>query len=302
MSPSTQVIFDRFQIRKTKKQKTQFIQWVVPYLQSLGYPVQVERGEVGVRNIVIGDLEKANVVFTAHYDTCAVLPFPNFITPKCISLFLAYQFLLVIALFALVCVLSFIAGLVNASLGEPIYYMSIIALIGLIAFGPANRHTANDNTSGVTGILDLEQAMPEELREKAAFVLFDLEEAGMIGSSCFAKAHRKTMKDKLLINFDCISDGATLFLGLKRGSRKYLPILTQAYIPDNRMEPLFSIRHHIYPSDQMNFPCGVGVAALKKTRFGLLYMDRIHTNRDTVYTESNISFVVEGSVRLTELL
>ena len=53
-----------------------------------------------------------------------------------------------------------------------------------------------------------------------------------------------------------------------------------------------------YPSDQANFSRGVGVAALKKTKGGLLYMDRIHTKRDTVYMEENIAYLTEGAVRL----
>ena len=50
----------------------------------------------------------------------------------------------------------------------------------------------------------------------------------------------------------------------------------------------------IYPSDQANFDRGVGVAALKKTKSGLLYMDRIHTERDTVYMEENMAYLTEG--------
>jgi hypothetical protein len=53
-----------------------------------------------------------------------------------------------------------------------------------------------------------------------------------------------------------------------------------------------------YPSDQANFSRGVGAAALKKAKGGLLYMDRIHTKRDTVYMEENIVYLTEGAVRL----
>lgn len=291
-----------FEVRKSKKQKTAFIQWVVPILQEQGYPVTVEAGKFGVRNIVIGDIEKAKVVFTAHYDTCAALPIPNFITPKNFLCLLVYQLFLVIAVFAVVFALMFLVGFVHESLIWPTYYVGIFGVIILCLFGPANRHTANDNTSGVTCILDLAQAMPEDLRDRTAFVLFDLEEAGLIGSSCFARTHRETMKEKLLMNFDCISDGNVLFLGLKKGVRKFRPLLENAYVSDASMTVSISEKNHFYPSDQEKFPCGVGVASLKKTKFGLLYLGRIHTRRDTVYQERNITFVVDGSIRLTELL
>ncbi len=302
MTQTTRTIFEKYEIRKTKKQKTAFIQWVVPYLQSLGYPVTVEQGKCGVRNIVIGDIEQSKVVFTAHYDTCAVLPIPNFITPKSFLGYAAYQILIIIAVFAVLFALMFVAGWIHESLIMPTYYIGLLGLIALVIFGPANRHTANDNTSGVTGVLDLAQTMPESLRHKAAFVLFDLEEAGLIGSSCFAKKHKDTMKEKLLVNMDCISDGDTMLFAVRKGARRFLPELKGAYLSDARMNTLFSEKHHIYPSDQIQFPCGVGVAVLNKTRHGLLYMNRIHTRRDTVYQEKNIAFAVEGGIRLTEKL
>ena len=48
---------------------------------------------------------------------------------------------------------------------------------------------------------------------------------------------------------------------------------------------------------------GVGVAALKRSkRFGILYMDRIHTKTDTVYREENIEFLKNGAITLTKLM
>ena len=44
----------------------------------------------------------------------------------------------------------------------------------------------------------------------------------------------------------------------------------------------------MYNSDQQLFPYGMAVAALKKSRTGLYYLDRIHTNRDTKFDERNI--------------
>lgn len=302
MTQTTQTIFDKYEVRKSKKQKTTFIQWVVPVLQEQGYPVTVETGKFGVRNIVIGDIEHAKVVFTAHYDTCAVLPIPNFIAPKNILCTVLYQLFLVAVIFAVVFLLMFVAGFIHRSLILPTYYLGLFGMLLLMLLGPANRHTANDNTSGVTGILDLAQAMPEELRDKAAFVLFDLEEAGLIGSACFARAHKTIMQEKLLVNFDCISDGNVLFLGLKKGARKFRDLLEKAFVADTSMDVLISEKNHFYPSDQEKFPCGVGVASLKKTKFGLLYLGRIHTRRDTVYQEGNINFVVNCGIRLTEAL
>jgi hypothetical protein len=52
----------------------------------------VEKASFGGRNIVIGNPDTAKVLYTAHYDTCARLPFPNFITPKNIFIYLSLFF------------------------------------------------------------------------------------------------------------------------------------------------------------------------------------------------------------------
>ena len=57
-----------------------------------------------------------------------------------------------------------------------------------------------------------------------------------------------------------------------------------------------------YPSDQASFVNGVGVAALKKSKGGILYMDRIHTGKDTVFEEKNIAYLVEHSIEFAKLM
>ena len=85
----------------------------------------------------------------------------------------------------------------------------------------------------------------------------------------------------------------------KKVNRDLIPLVEEAYKSES-----FSVealtRNFIYPSDQINFHNGVGVASLKKSKRGILYMNRIHTKRDTVYTEENIEFLVNGSIKLTE--
>lgn len=52
--------------------------------------------------------------------------------------------------------------------------------------------------------------------DKAAFVLFDHEEIGMVGSYSFAKKHKEILKDKLIVNLDCVSDGDHILV-MKKG-------------------------------------------------------------------------------------
>ena len=231
MTDSTKIIFANHEIRKSRQQKTYFIEWVTEYVKDKGYEVKVEKGSLGSRNIIIGNPDSAKVIFTAHYDTCAAMPLPNFITPKSFICYLLYQLVLTLFIIAVPAVAAALAGLVNEALVPLVAIFGIYLILFLMMFGPANKHTANDNTSGVTAVIDLLTSLPKDKRGEVAFVLFDLEEAGLIGSSSFAKKHRKELKDTLLINFDCVSDGDNILFALNRKAKGYKETIEKAYIP-----------------------------------------------------------------------
>ena len=310
MTETTRTIFEKYLVRKTKKQKSRFIDFVQNQAREDGYECRVEKGNLGARNIVVGNPDRAKVIYTAHYDTCARLPFPNFITPKNIGIYLLYQLVITVAILGsalliwagllfLIGQISLDAAFLVISLG---FYVILWAMLWLILAGPANKHTANDNTSGVTVLLDLMNTLPEDLRGEVAFVFFDLEEMGLFGSAGFASGHKAVMKNTLLLNFDCVSDGDTILFAVGKGAKKYIPALQLAFPATDTHSVEIGCKGVFYPSDQANFRRGVGVAALKKTRRGILYMDRIHTKRDTVYEAGNIAFLIDGAVRLTQNL
>lgn len=313
MTETTKTVFANHEIRKTKKQKSAFIDYVQSTAAAKGYNCRVERGYLGARNIVVGDPDTAKVVYTAHYDTCAVMPFPNFITPKCIWLYLLYQILITVALLGIpMLLLAGVYALCTALtpvdpdalfliLYEGWFVLLLVEMYFLMA-GPANQHTANDNTSGVTTLLDIMTALPEELRGEVGFVFFDLEEMGLFGSAGFASKHKKVAKNTLLVNFDCVSDGDTVLFALRKEATRYDDAMRAAFPSTETRRAEVVSKGVFYPSDQANFACGVGVAALKRTKGGLLYMNRIHTKRDTVYMEENIAYLTEGAVRLAESL
>lgn len=312
MTETTKEIFEKYQVRKTKKQKTAFIEYVKQTAGYYGYDSKVEKGAFGARNIVIGDVDKAKVIYTAHYDACTRLPFPNFITPKNFLVYLLYQFLIVGIFLVLCFALGLFLGFTVSFLPITEYTMYLLIsflpqvifliLLYLLLGGPANKNTANDNTSGVTTILDIMKELPQDQRSKVAFVLFDLEEVGLIGSSAFASKHKHIKKNTLVINFDCVSDGKTILFALKKTTKKYGELLEKAFVstPDVVVDIAQSA---FYPSDNVAFRGGIGVAALKKSKcFGILYMDRIHTNKDVIYREENIQFLMHGAIKLAQML
>ena len=312
MTQTTKEILEKYQVRKSKKQKTAFIEYVKQIAEDHGYDFTVEKGSFGTRNIVIGQPDRAKVLYTAHYDTCARLPFPNFITPKNFFIYLLYQFLIVGIFFALAFAVTFCVGLLLSFMpiadGIANLVISFLPSITCFAFlylllsGPANKHTANDNTSGVTTVLDIMQALPQDQKDKVAFVLFDLEEVGLFGSSSFASKHKAVKKNTLVVNFDCVSDGETMLFALKKTTANYADLLEKAFVSTPEVTAEIT-KKAFYPSDNASFKGGIGVAALKKSkRFGVLYMDRIHTKKDVIYREENIEFLTNGAVSLAQML
>ena len=84
MQTVSREVLARWQVRKTKKQKRAFEAFLLRTLREAGY-ADARAEECGAllksRNLIVGNPDTAKVIFTAHYDTCAVLPVPNYITP-----------------------------------------------------------------------------------------------------------------------------------------------------------------------------------------------------------------------------
>ncbi len=312
-------VLQHYQVRKSKKQKTAFLTDATAYAASLRYPVKTERGSFGSRNLVIGDPEKAEFLITAHYDTCAWLPLPNFITPFHVVLYMLYQFgiylVCAIAATAVVMLISSVRWLATEPAGTLLsllggiasewYYWGFVGL-WLFAmfsmFGPANRRTANDNTSGVVTVLEIMATLPENLRQKVCFVLFDLEEAGLLGSSAYRKAHKAATNRQTVINLDCVGEGDEIFLIPGKQVRKDEALMDKLSALDGTWGRK-SLKLHekgfvFYPSDQASFPKGVAVAAFCRNRWVGSYLSRIHTHRDTVLDYTNVNILRAALISL----
>ena len=289
-------VFRDFPVRKTKKQKQAFREAVQSYAEQLGYPCTVESGSLGSRNLVIGNPERADYLVTAHYDTCARLPIPNFLTPCNFWPFLLWQVVLVLLILG-VCILmglgvGFLTG--SGAIGSWCGYLMIWAILALMMIGPANPSNANDNTSGVVTLLEIAKSMPGNQRKKVCFVLFDLEEAGLIGSASYRKAHKSQTDRQMVLNLDCVGDGDYLTLFPTKRLKKDRKRLTSLHKACGYFGKKSILVHEqgfsFYPSDQANFPWGVGICALNK-RGKTLYLSRIHTKKDTILERTNVNLL-----------
>lgn len=306
MTELSAAILKDWQVRKTKKQKDAFIAFLRAQLPEL----QVEEGGLlHNRNLILGDLDSAKVVFSAHYDTCATLPFPNFLTPKNIPLYVLYNLLICGVVFVAAGFLSYWAVRLTHQIwaAELACLLLCVLIFWLFFGGKPNPTTANDNTSGVVALCEIYAALSEEERKKAAFVFFDNEELGLLGSRFFLKKHKREMQEKLLVNLDCVSDGdSLLFIENKRANAafggEFRAACEGGALPAGKEVRWEKSSRTLYPSDQMDFPCYVAVAAFHRGRHVGLYLSRIHTKRDTVFEEENLRFLTEAGCNLIKKL
>lgn len=290
-----------FPKRRTLKEKEGFREWAIKEANSLGYEAKVDA--IGKHNnVVIGDIKTAKAVFTAHYDTPAMSLFPNIMIPRNIVMFFAYQFLgpilmVIAALWLAYLPLDYLSKNINI---EPrsilmftfiiIYYLMFIVFYKLFK----NPNNINDNTSGVSAIYKLLSLINEENKDKVAFVLFDNEEKGKLGSKALFKREPNTFTNKIVVNMDCVANGNNIITIAKDEAMK-LPEYKKLIASFNNTSE-FNTYH--YPlkgsesnSDYKSFPCGVGIMACKKAKLVGFYTPRIHTIFDTVADSKNIDYI-----------
>lgn len=290
-------ILTMFPVRKSRKQKQAFRDAVQSYLRDLGYEAKIEKGSFGCQNVVIGDPENAKYLITAHYDTPAGIPFPNLITPCNVVTFLLYQMFILVIMFGFMALVGLVVVAMtdDSQIAFQAAYASLWIFLGLMMFGPANKNNANDNTSGVVTVLETLRTMPDNQRSKVCFVLFDLEEAGLVGSAAYRKAHKKASENQIVLNLDCVGDGDEIVFFPTKKLRKDHHIMAHLCRCVGHYGPKsIAVRakgFSYYPSDQGNFPYGVGIAALHRSKWAGLYLGRIHTKQDTILEETNVNIL-----------
>lgn len=299
-----------YPMRRTAEQKEAFR----VYIRSAFPDAKIETTTDGKnQNVIIGDPLTAKVVCTAHYDTPAASLFPNLMIPRNPALFLLYQFVPVILMLAVALGAGYLAARQFAQPGEPdflrlfllvylaVYYVMFFLMYRV--FKNPNNH--NDNTSGVAAVLSIAERLNEQERAETAFILFDNEEKGKKGSKAYCKDHKDAMKDRLLVNFDCVGNGEHIvFIAMKEAEKRAEYQTLQECFRDSG-----GFHTYFYPikgsesnSDYKNFSCGIGCMACRRSRGGVLYTPYIHTPKDTVASNENIAFIADGMSKLIAAL
>ena len=136
--------------------------------------------------------------------------------------------------------------------------------------------------------------------DKVAFILFDNEEKGKLGSKAFSKAHAESFSDKLVVNLDCVGYGNNILTVAKDKAmltKEYS--LLQECLKSNEIYNVehYSTKGSLSNTDHKSFTCGMSIMACKRNAVAGFYTPRIHTRHDTEANEENIEFLTE---RLSE--
>lgn len=303
MDSEIQKLTAAYPVRRGRGQKAAFLEEAARLLKNAGYDVcvSVDRTLGKNRNLIAGSLDGVRLIFTAHYDTPARMFLPaNILFPQNILLTFLFQLIMLLVPMAAA---AWLAGVILSALeiadvfwGAEFRLLAALLTEFLLFFTFPNRHNANDNTSGVAATLETALSIPPEQRGGTAFVLFDNEEMGLLGSMAFAKKYRKQIENATVINLDCIGAGNEIRYIMSRAAsederfcRSFRESLAEK--PGKNVR-LVSGKEWFYPSDQQNFKKNVAAAAFKKGKFGL-YMNNIHVDRDRLLDEDNLSVVVK---------
>ena len=289
-----------FPMRRSDEEKAKFFGFVV---SELGKERVEKEGIDKNNNIVIGDVSEAKVIITAHYDTPAWSLVPNFMVPanKVIGLILNLLFPIITAFFSLAVAFGIGALLsLDDSLSLIIYLVLDFGIFLCMTRLFPNKNNKNDNTSGVATLLSLASNINNK---NVAFILFDNEEKGLLGSKAYNKKHKMLMEDKLVINLDCVGNGDNMIFIANEKAEKSAEysLLLDAFAEEDDYFKVYHIssKHGRANSDHKSFPCSVGVMAANEGGFVRFITGRIHTSKDTVANLENIEFLYN---RLSQFL
>lgn len=205
--------------RYTKRDKQNFIDLLKESIKSLEvvsfvFPC-VFLPFIRGRNLIIGDINSADVVLTAHYDTPSVPPYNylysqiHFVSQiKNPTLFKSFIIAFAAAIIGFELAVFIFALFANYQPVDPYYWLIVIVTVlfactcwlKYMLFAP-NKNNANDNSSGVCLALHLYRK-----NSKIAVILFDQEEKGRYGSKALRSVFQNNpyYKNKLFINLDTI--------------------------------------------------------------------------------------------------
>ena len=200
MEDFSRLLLEKLPIRLTREQKRRFLTNAMDCFSSMGYACQVQQGKWGgilSENLIVGNIDKADVIFLTHYDTPRTRVFapPRYPGRRGLNCLLTIWPALLLLLVT--------CGFVTL-LSLPWYAGEAIFLLGLWLLYYAAPNQSNVNGSG-SGLLALYQLAAQ--KPGAAFVLLDNQDVLRLGKKTFLKGMQSRLSGKTLVFVACVGDG-----------------------------------------------------------------------------------------------
>lgn len=295
MQNFAQQILSRYPVRRKAQEKENMRHYLTGTCRALGYEAKLVNRRRAF-NVVVGDVEKAKVVFTARYATTLREPLPQFIAPTRPVTYFLYQALTPVAVLLLSFIVSFALtfAIDRPTLTLPLFVALLVCALVYLRFGPSETHTANDNTSGVAALLSVMESLTPRHRATAAFVFLD-ERGGKELKTVYP-----SLKEKVVIDLSCVGYGDEILLlpsKYTRWNADLLDALNECF--ENTEDKTCFLKTDglvYYPSENRAFRYHVAVCACKKVA-GFGRFVKQHTDE---IDEENIEIVRKGLVKLIE--
>lgn len=285
-----------FPRRRKEKEKAEVRSWLLFRLRELGYPAELQHGR-GAVNVVAGDVEKAKIVYAAHYDTGLREVLPPFISPTRPVTQLLYQVLTpalaLVGSFLVSLAVSFPLNLPNLML--PLFLVLLVCCLAYLRFGPEESEAnLDDNASGVAALLEAAAAITPRYRGEVAFAFLDGGAASAKGAKALAREY-PSLRGKPVLCVDCVGAGDEVLLLSNKGARwdgALLDALNASFENTERKTVFNKTDGLVYfPGDARAFKSAVTVCAVERlSGFGRI----IRPRRVHAVDEENLAVIRDG--------
>lgn len=285
-----------FPLRRKEKEKAEVRSWLLFQLREMGYHAQLQSAR-DATNVLAGDVEKAKIVFTAHYDTGLFDLLPPLISPTRPVTQLLYQaltpILALVGSFAVALAVSF--PLNRPGLMLPLFLLLLIGCLLYFRFGPSEtRANLCDNASGVAVLLEAASAITPRYRGEVAFAFLDGGALNGRGARALQKEF-PSLREKSVLCVDCVAAGDELLLLSNKGARwdgELLDALNVSFANTEKKTVFNKTDGLVYfPGDARVFKNAVTVCAVEKLPgFGRI----IRPRRVHEVDEENLAVVRDG--------
>lgn len=258
MNELSKKIMSELKPRSFKKQKEEFIEHLTNK-----YECTFQQNKSGsIRNVVIGDINTAKVIYTTNYDT------PKF-TQTNSSPFSENKLLFGLNVSTKVFIILFILFIpfyIYTMRGNYSMYTWMIGFVPLLII---SDHQAKyiTNTSGVVALIELIDRMSEEEKKNCAFVFFDCKEYYRTGSKAFYKEYKEQLENKFVINLDGVGYGENILLTYKKENQEEIEKLNHYFDNSDDFNLIKKEKFRRYYSDHLSFKKSVCVSTASHMKF-----------------------------------